>query len=60
MDNLLNAIDTLSQKKAKGVTWTGYPAALISLRSDSMHDSGGGQKVIGLAPESVIGFDRNQ
>jgi hypothetical protein len=34
--------------------------ALISLRSDWMHDSGGCQKVIGLALESVIGFDRNQ
>ena len=35
------------------------PRCLL-LRSDLPVDSGRSRKVIGLAPESVIGFDRNQ
>jgi hypothetical protein len=60
MDNLLEAIDTLSLKKAKGchMDWLSRGANLPQI--GLMHDSGARQKVIGLAPESAIGFDRNQ
>ena len=59
LDNLLKPL-IIPAEKAKGFTLAGYPAVPDSFRSDSMHDSGGRRKVIGLASESAIGFDRNR
>ena len=59
MDNLLKAIDMSSQKEARRCHNEELSRAARSFTPDALNDSGRREKVIGLAPESVIGFVRN-
>ena len=60
MDTLLKAIDMSSQKEARRCHDEELSRAARSFRPDALNDSGRREKVIGLTPESVIGFVRNQ
>ena len=60
MDNLLKAIDVSSLEKARRCHRKGISRVVNSFTPDEPHDSGQRRKVIGLGPESVIGFDRNR
>ena len=56
----LKAIDVSSLEKARRCHRKGVSRVVDSFTSDEPHDSGHWRKVIGLGPESVIGFDRNR
>ena len=60
MDKLLKAIDISSLKRARRCHDEELSRAACSFTSDAVDDSGHRRKVIGLAPESVIGLRRNQ
>ena len=60
MDNLWKAIDMSSQKEARRCHDEELSRAARSFTPDALNDSGRREKVIGLTPESVIGFVRNQ
>ena len=60
MDNLLKAIDISSLKGTRRCHDEELSRAARSFRPDARNDSGHRRKVIGLGPESVIGFVRNQ
>ena len=60
MDNLLKAIDISSLKGARRCHEEELSRAARSFTPDARIDSGRRRKVIGLGPESLIGFVRNQ
>jgi len=59
MDNLLKATDT-PPKRARGCHAGGLSRVACSPSNPNEPYSGACRKVIGLAPEPVIGFDQNQ
>jgi len=60
MDNLLKAIDLSSLKRARRCHDEELSRAACPFSSDAVDDSGHRRKLIGLAPESVIGLCRNR
>ena len=60
MDNLLKAIDISSLKGTRRCHDEELSRAARSFRADARNDSGHRRQVIGLGPESLIGFVRNQ
>ena len=60
MDNLLKAIDISSLKGARRCHDEELSRAARSFRPGARNDFGHRRKVIGLGPESVIGFVRNR
>ena len=60
MDNLLKATDISSLKGTRRCHDEELSRAADSFTQDARNDSGHRRKVIGLGPESLIGFVRNR